>query len=85
MIRRDEEEDAGSTLAARLPGPNEGVHLNLRSVLHDFVEHYHVERNHQGLGNVIPFPSRASPQFEGTVCRRQRLGGMLNFYERKAA
>src|ERR1700690_312929 len=29
------------------------------------VEHYHVERNHQGLGNVIPFPSRASAQFEG--------------------
>jgi hypothetical protein len=38
-----------------------------------------------GLGNVIPFTSRASPQFEGTVCRRQRLGGVLNFYERKAA
>jgi putative transposase len=54
-------------------------------VIHDFVEHYHVERNHQGLGNVIPFPSRASPQFEGTVCRRQRLGGVLKFYERKAA
>jgi transposase InsO family protein len=58
---------------------------HLRSVIHDFVEHYHVERNHQGLGNVIPFPSRASPQFEGTVCRRQRFGGVLNFYERKAA
>jgi hypothetical protein len=58
---------------------------HLRSVIHDFVEHYHVERNHQGLGNVIPFPSRASPQFEGPVCRRQRLGGVLNFYGRKAA
>jgi hypothetical protein len=39
----------------------------------------------QGLGNAIPFPSRASAQFEGTVCRRQRLGGVLSFYERKAA
>jgi transposase InsO family protein len=58
---------------------------HLRGVIHDFVEHYHVERNRQGLGHVIPFPSRASTQFEGTVCRRQRLGGVLSFYERKAA
>jgi putative transposase len=55
------------------------------SVIRDFVEHYHLERNHQGLGNIIPFPSRASPQFEGPVCRRQRLRGMLIFYGRKAA
>ena len=29
---------------------------HLRTVLRQFVEHYHSERNHQGLGNVIPFP-----------------------------
>jgi hypothetical protein len=30
---------------------------HLRTVIREFVEHYHSERNHQGLGNVIPFPS----------------------------
>ena len=32
----------------------------MRAVLREFVEHYHAERNHQGLDNVIPFPSRHS-------------------------
>ena len=41
-------------------------------------------RNHQGLGNVIPFPSAVTPP-DGRICRRERLGGLLNFYERKAA
>jgi putative transposase len=53
-------------------------------VIGDFVEHYHSERNHQGLGNAIPFPSTATSP-NGRVCRRERLGGLLNFYARKAA
>jgi hypothetical protein len=40
---------------------------------------------HQGLGNVIPFPAPASATADGRVCRRERLGGLLTFYERKAA
>jgi hypothetical protein len=51
----------------------------------EFVEHYHAERNHQGLGNVVPFPSPDSVVAVGPVERRQRLGGLLNFYERNAA
>ena len=58
---------------------------HLRCVLHEFVDHYHAERNHQGLQNVIPFPSRASANALGPVTRRQRLGGLLNFYQRAAA
>jgi hypothetical protein len=58
---------------------------HLRAVLREFVEHYHAERNHQGLGNVVPFPSPDSVAAVGRVERRQRLGGVLNFYERKAA
>jgi putative transposase len=58
---------------------------HLRAVVREFVEHYHAERNHQGLGNVIPFPSRHSFAAVGSVGRRERLGGILNFYERKAA
>ena len=57
---------------------------HLRAVLREFVEHYHAERNHQGLGNVIPFPSRGSFNAVGRIERRQRLGG-LHFYERTAA
>jgi putative transposase len=57
---------------------------HLRTVLREFVEHYHSERNHQGLDNVIPFPSAVTPP-DGRICRRERLGGLLNFYERQAA
>jgi transposase InsO family protein len=57
---------------------------HLRSVVREFVEHYHSERNHQGLGNVIPFPSRVTSP-DGRIGRRERLGGLLNFYERNAA
>ena len=42
---------------------------HLRAVVREFVEHYHAERNHQGLGNVIPFPSRDSASPVGRVCR----------------
>jgi hypothetical protein len=61
---------------------------HLRAVVREFMEHYHAERNHQGLGNVIPFPSRdsASPGSRiGNMGRRERLGGVLSFYQRKAA
>src|ERR1019366_5576426 len=58
---------------------------HLHAVLRDFVEHYHAERNHQGLGNVIPFPSRDSASPVGRIDRRERLGGVLSFYERSAA
>ena len=49
----------------------------------EFVEHYHGERNHQGLDNrLIAGP----PVIEMTrrVRGRPRLGGLLNFYERAA-
>jgi putative transposase len=58
---------------------------HLRIVVGEFIAHYHTERNHQGLGNLIPFPSAASPAVGGRVRRRARLGGLLNFCERKAA
>jgi transposase InsO family protein len=48
-----------------------------------FIEHYHHERNHQGLGNELiddVFPRRGT----GCVRRRERLGGVLNYYYRAA-
>jgi hypothetical protein len=58
---------------------------HLRAVVREFVEHHHAERNHQGLGNVIPFPSCDSASPVGRIGRRERLGGVLSFYERNAA
>src|SRR5258707_13239248 len=54
----------------------------LRRALRDYMEHYHGERNHQGLDNqlIIPRPARCS-KVQRIDCR-SRLGGMLRFYER---
>ena len=51
----------------------------------EFVVHYHGERNHQGLGNQLIHPERRSLGAGTSVSRRQRLGGMLNFYHPAAA
>jgi hypothetical protein len=46
---------------------------------------YHTERNHQGLENALICPDRGHAVIEGEVHRRERLGGLLNYYYRKAA
>ena len=57
---------------------------SLRYAISEYVDHYHRERNHQGLESRI-----IRPQFRdgrvGEVERRERLGGLLNFYCREAA
>jgi putative transposase len=58
---------------------------HLRKAVGQSVEHYHTERNHQGLGNVIPFPTSPLPAAGGRIRRRERLGGLLNFYDRAAS
>ena len=56
---------------------------HLRPTIAEFVAHYHRERNHQGIGNELIQPlARADNQ--GPVRRRQRIGGMLNYYYRAA-
>jgi transposase InsO family protein len=56
---------------------------HLRRAITEFVEHYHHERNHQGLNNrlIVGSPLGDTP---GRVRRRSRLGGLLNYYERAA-
>jgi hypothetical protein len=49
------------------------------------VAHYHGERNHQGLGNRLIIPDESHAGNGGTIRRRERLGGMLNYYDRQAA
>jgi hypothetical protein len=49
------------------------------------VELYHFERNHQGLGNRLIIAPAATVQTAGRVRRKQRLGGLLNYYDRVGA
>lgn len=59
---------------------------SLRHALHHYIAHYHEERPHQGIGNVIPFPvNQPVNDREGPIQCRERLGGLLKYYERKAA
>jgi transposase InsO family protein len=59
---------------------------SLRRSLASYLDHYHEERNHQGKGNVILFPPLGkSGTFEGPIRCRERLGGLLRYYHRKAA
>ncbi len=61
---------------------------SLRRTRNEYLKHYHMERNHQGLGNDIPFPKPAITENEydnGHVAKKSRLGGLLNFYHRQAA
>jgi putative transposase len=58
---------------------------SLRTAIHNFVAHYHTERNHQGLANRLISPQSGHLGKVGVVQRRQRLGGVLNYYYRDAA
>jgi len=57
----------------------------LRNAVDQFLEHYHRERNHQGLGNRILMPDAEAGRSVGDVQCRQRLGGLLRYYYRDAA
>lgn len=58
---------------------------HLRNAIQQYMEHYHGERPHQGLGNVIIAPLHQDVGGTGRVQRTERLGGILNYYYRKAA
>ena len=58
---------------------------SLRRATREFLAHYHRERNHQGLDNRLIFPGPADTDPAAPIERRQRLGGMLNYYYRQAA
>jgi transposase InsO family protein len=57
---------------------------SLRRAIREFVVHYYHERNHQRLGNCLIVSDSVS-ETSGTILRRERLGGMLNYYYRAAA
>src|SRR5712691_11384163 len=58
---------------------------SLYHVIHEYLAHYHAERNHQGLDNRLIAPEGAVGCQTGRVVRRERLGGLLSYYHREAA
>ena len=58
---------------------------SLRRALREFGEHFHHERDHQGLGNRIIDAGIEVGRTQGEVQCRERLGGLLRYYYRNAA
>src|SRR6266700_2799869 len=58
---------------------------SLSYAIHQYVSHYHMERNHQGLDNRLIAPEPEHNGQGGAVVRRDRLGGLLRYYYREAA
>jgi hypothetical protein len=57
----------------------------VRKATAEFLAHYQTERNHQGLEKALLCPDPGHAIIEGKVQRREHLGGLLNYYYRKAA
>jgi putative transposase len=58
---------------------------HLRRAIREYMEHYHRERNHQGLDSRIISADDNVGRHEGVVKTKSRLGGFLNYYYREAA
>lgn len=59
---------------------------SLRRTTTEFTKHYHHERNHQGKENRLLFPISPSRRSrpKSPVIARERLGGLLKFYQHAA-
>ena len=58
---------------------------HLRTAVTEYTEHYHFERNHQGLENKLIEKPGDEPDMDGSVECQERLGGVLEYYYRRAA
>jgi putative transposase len=59
--------------------------VSLRKAVVECLKHDHGERNHQGLANRIIVPGSEVGRGCGDIRCRERLGGLLRYYYRKAA
>ena len=59
---------------------------SLRRVITEFLVHYHQERNHQGQENRLQFPVRVAKKrdSQSVIGCRERLAGLLKYYDRAA-
>ena len=58
---------------------------HLQHSIDEFLEYYHGERNHQALDGRILNATKNIGSLQGRLHRRERLGGLLNYYYRDAA
>ena len=58
---------------------------HLRPAIREYIEHYHKERNHQGLDSRIISADDSVGGSEGDITKRSRLGGFLNYFFRDSA
>ena len=58
---------------------------SLDNAVCEYVEHYQPERNHQGLDNELIEPVEDPDSVAGRIECRERLGGLLKYYHRRAA
>ncbi len=58
---------------------------HLRTAIAEYMQHYHTERNHQGVGGRLLVPDETVGRTVGRIVCRERLGGTLKYYFRKAA
>ena len=58
---------------------------HLRGAVKEYTEHYHLERNHQGLNNDLIEKPSDEPHLGCVVECKERLGGILKYYYRRAA
>jgi transposase InsO family protein len=58
---------------------------SLQRAVTEFIEHYHRERNHQGLGNRLIVPIAVQTKDARAPVCRERLAGLLKYYHRPAA
>jgi transposase InsO family protein len=57
---------------------------SLPTSIRHFLDHYHLERNRQGLENRLIIPNKGTINTKGRIERRERPGGLLNYYYRVA-
>jgi transposase InsO family protein len=55
-----------------------------RRAVKQFLNHYHAERPHQGLGNELIVPTEQLPDVNAKLETTERLGGLLRSYRRAA-
>ena len=58
---------------------------SLRNAVREYLVHFHGERNHQGLANSIIESGDEVGEVDGEIECRERLGGLLRYYHRRAA
>ena len=58
---------------------------HLRTIISEYVEHCHKERNHQSLDNNLIFPLKEKPNIALPIKCHARNGGLLKYYYRDTA